>query len=195
MTARSDPQWQRRELGDFARGYSGMASISRPVGDKNYFRTPRPTATVRCLSLGLPAFAGQQLQPQVYKASKSRVCQPSRPSRTAAAEKRAPRLAAALRSSARSATSSGSRNGPYSRSVRQRPGTLGPDIFLRVRVPDRDSNQRPKLYDPLILKSFSGGEGGIRTHVPELPDHPISSRRRYDHFGTSPARQFASAVF
>ena len=31
-----------------------------------------------------------------------------------------------------------------------------------------------------------GGEGGIRTHVPELPDHPISSRRRYDHFGTSP---------
>ena len=32
----------------------------------------------------------------------------------------------------------------------------------------------------------SGGEGGIRTHVPELPDHPISSRRRCDHFGTSP---------
>jgi hypothetical protein len=35
----------------------------------------------------------------------------------------------------------------------------------------------------------SGGEGGIRTHVPELPDHPISSRRRYDHFGTSPFNQ------
>ena len=33
---------------------------------------------------------------------------------------------------------------------------------------------------------FIGGEGGIRTHVPELPDHPISSRRRCDHFGTSP---------
>jgi hypothetical protein len=33
---------------------------------------------------------------------------------------------------------------------------------------------------------IGGGEGGIRTHVPELPDHPISSRRRYDHFGTSP---------
>ena len=32
-----------------------------------------------------------------------------------------------------------------------------------------------------------GGEGGIRTHVPVLPDHPISSRRRYDRFGTSPA--------
>jgi len=37
--------------------------------------------------------------------------------------------------------------------------------------------------------SINGGEGGIRTHVPELPDHPISSRRRYDHFGTSPLTQ------
>ena len=36
------------------------------------------------------------------------------------------------------------------------------------------------------LQGECGGEGGIRTHVPELPDHPISSRRRYDHFGTSP---------
>jgi hypothetical protein len=33
----------------------------------------------------------------------------------------------------------------------------------------------------------NGGEGGIRTHVPVLPDHPISSRRRYDRFGTSPS--------
>ena len=31
-----------------------------------------------------------------------------------------------------------------------------------------------------------GGEGGIRTHVPDFSDHPISSRRRYDRFGTSP---------
>src|SRR5580700_403161 len=37
-----------------------------------------------------------------------------------------------------------------------------------------------------MIRKRSGGEGGIRTHVPELPDHPISSRRRYDHFGTSP---------
>jgi hypothetical protein len=37
-----------------------------------------------------------------------------------------------------------------------------------------------------MIRKLSGGEGGIRTHVPELPDHPISSRRRYDHFGTSP---------
>ena len=35
----------------------------------------------------------------------------------------------------------------------------------------------------------NGGEGEIRTHVPELPDHPISSRRRYDHFGTSPDKR------
>ena len=40
----------------------------------------------------------------------------------------------------------------------------------------------------------SGGEGEIRTHVPELPDHPISSRRRCDHFGTSPVN-LKSAVF
>ena len=39
------------------------------------------------------------------------------------------------------------------------------------------------------IRKMSGGEGGIRTHVPELPDHPISSRRRYDHFGTSPLTQ------
>src|SRR5277367_3135340 len=39
---------------------------------------------------------------------------------------------------------------------------------------------------PSISSKKIGGEGEIRTHVPELPDHPISSRRRYDHFGTSP---------
>jgi hypothetical protein len=32
-----------------------------------------------------------------------------------------------------------------------------------------------------------GGEGGIRTHGPGFPGQPISSRPRYDHFGTSPA--------
>ncbi len=45
----------------------------------------------------------------------------------------------------------------------------------------------PKIKTGLLQARFYfGGEGGIRTHVPELPDHPISSRRRYDHFGTSP---------
>ena len=33
---------------------------------------------------------------------------------------------------------------------------------------------------------LNGGEGGIRTRVPGVPDHLISSQRRYDRFGTSP---------
>ena len=37
-----------------------------------------------------------------------------------------------------------------------------------------------------IDRNVIGGEGGIRTHVPGLPDHLISSQRRYGHFGTSP---------
>ena len=39
---------------------------------------------------------------------------------------------------------------------------------------------------------INGGEGEIRTHVPELPDHPISSRRRYDRFGTSPREKLGT---
>ncbi len=42
---------------------------------------------------------------------------------------------------------------------------------------------------------YFGGEGGIRTHVPELPDHPISSRRRYDHFGTSPVNLYFEPIY
>jgi hypothetical protein len=42
------------------------------------------------------------------------------------------------------------------------------------------------------LACASGGEGGIRTRVPDLSDHPISSRRRYDRFGTSPASSYVS---
>ena len=40
----------------------------------------------------------------------------------------------------------------------------------------------------LMNKAYntSGGEGGIRTRVGLLRPHPISSRRRYDRFGTSP---------
>jgi hypothetical protein len=45
-----------------------------------------------------------------------------------------------------------------------------------------------------MLQMLGGGEGGIRTHVPELPDHPISSRRRCDHFGTSPVNLKFSAL-
>ena len=39
-----------------------------------------------------------------------------------------------------------------------------------------------------MKRKMNGGEGGIRTHVPGLTDHPISSRRRCDRFGTSPQR-------
>ncbi len=54
-----------------------------------------------------------------------------------------------------------------------------PSGFVHTPAPPNKKGlkDRPFLF---------GGEGGIRTHVPELPDHPISSRRRYDHFGTSP---------
>ncbi len=43
-----------------------------------------------------------------------------------------------------------------------------------------------QMKTPLIAAFSFGGEGGIRTHVPGLPDHLISSQRRYGHFGTSP---------
>ena len=67
------------------------------------------------------------------------------------------------------------------------------DFHLQVSVPARHTTvaagpRRPTRLTPgcRTHEVLSGGEGGIRTHVPELPDHPISSRRRYDHFGTSP---------
>ena len=60
----------------------------------------------------------------------------------------------------------------------------------------RDLGSAGRASNPLVYRYVGsnpttpsgqiGGEGGIRTHVPELPDHPISNRRRYDHFGTSP---------
>ena len=55
-------------------------------------------------------------------------------------------------------------------------------------------NEKRNYFDQLILNGFMlnfgiGGEGGIRTRVPDFSDHPISSRRRYGHFGTSPQRR------
>ena len=46
------------------------------------------------------------------------------------------------------------------------------------------------VLDKKRKNSENGGEEGIRTLVPGFPDHPISSRRRYDHFGTSPLKEF-----
>ncbi len=45
----------------------------------------------------------------------------------------------------------------------------------------------PPKIRPLQGGLIFGGEGGIRTHVPGYPDHLISSQRRCDRFGTSPA--------
>ena len=45
----------------------------------------------------------------------------------------------------------------------------------------------PQKIWPLFGGHIFGGEGGIRTHVPGFPDHLISSQRRCDRFGTSPA--------
>ena len=53
-----------------------------------------------------------------------------------------------------------------------------------------DKSRAATTEGPEDKSFFSGGEGGIRTHVPELPDHPISSRRRYDRFGTCPREIF-----
>jgi hypothetical protein len=73
--------------------------------------------------------------------------------------------------------------------VAERVGLLGCASPLR----GRPSGRYPRFVAaavsyslPKVIYVTTGGEGGIRTHVPELPDHPISSRRRYDHFGTSP---------
>lgn len=58
-----------------------------------------------------------------------------------------------------------------------------------VLVEPVGSKRRPYLLNkrPLQVGLLFGGEGGIRTHVPGFPDHLISSQRRCDRFGTSPA--------
>ena len=55
-------------------------------------------------------------------------------------------------------------------------------IYLQALTPHPQNKNGPERQ----ARFYFGGEGEIRTHVPELPDHPISSRRRCDHFGTSP---------
>ena len=63
-------------------------------------------------------------------------------------------------------------------------GTSGFPNRLAVDLPVADGRIEPSAGKS---DKNDGGEGGIRTHVPVLPDHPISSRRRYDRFGTSPS--------
>ena len=49
------------------------------------------------------------------------------------------------------------------------------------------AGQKAALRD--LTGLFSGGEGGIRTHVPHHWGNSISSRARYDRFDTSPCGQ------
>ena len=65
--------------------------------------------------------------------------------------------------------------------------------FCRTRVGSSTHSAPPIKKGLKNRPFFIGGEGGIRTHVPELPDHPISSRRRCDHFGTSPVNLKSSS--
>ena len=50
-----------------------------------------------------------------------------------------------------------------------------------VRRQNRKKVKAPKSFETLraFERKCSGGEGGIRTHVPRLRDNPISSRARY----------------
>jgi site-specific recombinase XerD len=75
-------------------------------------------------------------------------------------------------------------------------GTSGFQNRLAVDLPVAGGRIEPSAGKSGIIRhlcdrnrpdKIDGGEGGIRTHVPVLPDHPISSRRRYDRFGTSPS--------
>ena len=56
------------------------------------------------------------------------------------------------------------------------------DLHLQDRAHAGRTTKTPPRGGVVV----SGGEGGIRTHVGLLNPHPISSRRRYDRFGTSP---------
>ena len=75
------------------------------------------------------------------------------------------------------------------RRARPRRPKIAPRFLSNLKVRTPPIQAAPKIkkgHKSPFLIFASGGEGEIRTHVPELPDHPISSRRRYDHFGTSP---------
>ena len=68
-----------------------------------------------------------------------------------------------------------------------------PTSFPKLRQPVTQMvTQNPKQEKSPLNQGLipcTGGEEGIRTLVPGFPDHPISSRRRYDRFGTSPLRR------
>jgi hypothetical protein len=76
-----------------------------------------------------------------------------------------------------------SANTPCARQMREPLSGIGVAPTVTVRESSRHALRRHRRRRSGLL----GGEGGIRTHVPGRPDHLISSQRRYDRFGTSPA--------
>jgi hypothetical protein len=65
-------------------------------------------------------------------------------------------------------------------------------IGVAPTVTVRESSRHALRRHQRRRSGLLGGEGGIRTHVPGRPDHLISSQRRYDRFGTSPASSDSS---
>ena len=55
-----------------------------------------------------------------------------------------------------------------------------------LRVQKLGWKRKNNLVKKREVELVYGGEGGIRTRVGDRSPHPISSRRRYDRFGTSP---------
>src|SRR6185312_10675064 len=78
-------------------------------------------------------------------------------------------------------------------SGRLTPSKIAPGDFVEPLRGSHPTPGTPKKSPAMAGLFHFGGEGGIRTHVPVLPDHPISNRRRYDRFGTSPAAPSSSA--
>ena len=69
-------------------------------------------------------------------------------------------------------------------------GTRAPALITRIRVPSRVAREAPGCRTAsevavvaagaaiVMFPVQRGGEGGIGTHVPECPDHPISAGER-----------------
>ena len=85
----------------------------------------------------------------------------------------------------RTAAHGGDMNNP---ALTRRPRFATPPPYRSKRLPHAHSRNETRIgtKSESARPRTGGGEGGIRTHVPGLPDHLISSQRRYGHFGTSP---------
>jgi hypothetical protein len=71
---------------------------------------------------------------------------------------------------------------------------LPPAFLFTLNRLEEALRSRPEEGQLCQEKQQNGGEEGIRTLVGLFGPHPISSRRRYDRFGTSPARLLRSVT-